>query len=396
VPVQTLFVDSIIGNLNIVNTHGNAWYANGKGLPLANQLVDFNNNTRSVSILGGATDIGSNEFTTSVLPPLATASAAPAANTTTTYTFGARQVASVQWGSAGTLPTDLAVRYYSGVNPPSTLAGSTFFNAYHQITATGGAGFSYQLNLLADSAIRGSVANMNVANMARFNTGWQLISGSATQGNAARLFTTSVQNTFGIFTGTQGNNNPLPVSYLSFMAQSIGADVSLNWQTAFELNNKGFYVERSIDGTEFTSIGFVKGKGNSNKLEAYNTVDANAFENAGVSSLYYRLRQVDFDGTESLSETKLVLQKEILSHAVVVFPNPFTETVSVQVVSAEAGMCQIQVLDMNGKEMFAMQTTLSKNMQTIVLPNAALLSAGIYFIKVISPTQTEVIKVIKQ
>ena len=396
VPVQTLFVDSIIGNLNIVNTHGNAWYANGKGLPLANQLVDFNNNTRSVSILGGATDIGSNEFTTSVLPPLATASAAPAANTTTTYTFGARQVASVQWGSAGTLPTDLAVRYYSGVNPPSTLAGSTFFNAYHQITATGGAGFSYQLNLLADSAIRGSVANMNVANMARFNTGWQLISGSATQGNAARLFTTSVQNTFGVFTGTQGNNNPLPVSYLSFMAQSIGADVSLNWQTAFELNNKGFYVERSIDGTEFTSIGFVKGKGNSNKLEAYNTVDANAFENAGVSSLYYRLRQVDFDGTESLSETKLVLQKEILSHAVVVFPNPFTETVSVQVVSAEAGMGHIQVLDMNGKEMFVMHTALRKDMQTIVLPNAALLSAGIYFVKVISPTQTEVIKVIKQ
>lgn len=396
VPAHTLFVDSLIGNLNIVNTHGNAWYVNGKGLPLANQLVDFNNNSRSVSILGGATDIGSNEFTTSVLPPLATASAAPAANAITTYTFGGRQVASVQWGSAGTLPSDLAVRYYSGVNPPSTLTGSTFFNAYHQITATGGAGFSYQLTVLADSAIRGSVSNMNVANMARFNTGWQLISGSTTQGNAARLFTTSAQNTFGIFTGTQGNNNPLPVSYLSFIAQSMGADVSLNWQTAFELNNKGFYVERSVDGIEFTRIGFVKGKGNSNTLEAYNTVDANAFENAGVSSLYYRLRQVDFDGTESLSEIRKVAQNESLANQLSLFPNPFTESMAIQIVSGEASPASIEILDMNGRSIAQFTTNLHAGLQIIPLNNLQALQAGVYFIKVNTLQKTEVLKAIKQ
>jgi len=395
VPAQTLFVDSAIANLNIVTSNENAWYVNGKGIALADNGVDFNANARSVAISSGATDIGSHEFNTSVNPPLAQASAAPAANTTTTYTFGARQVASVQWGSAGTVPSDVAVRYYSGVNPPSTIAGSTFFNAYHQITATGGTAYSYQLNLLADSAIRGSVANMNVANMARFDASWQFISGSATQGNAARLFTTASQSAFGIFTGTQGNNNPLPVSYLSFTAKSVGSDVALNWQTASELNNKGFYVERSVDGSDFVSFGFVKGNGNSNKLLAYTAVDVNAFENAGVNTLYYRLRQVDFDGTETLSDIRKVEQKETLNNQVSLFPNPFTEVVSVQIVSSEATTASIEVIDMNGRSVTQFATSLQAGLQHIPLNDMHKLQAGVYFIKVSTSQKTEVIKAIK-
>jgi hypothetical protein len=396
VPVQTFFVDSIIGNLNIVNTHENAWYANGKGLPLANQLVDFNNNSRSVSILGGATDIGSNEFATSVLPPLATANAAPAANTTTTYTFGARQVASVQWGSTGTLPTDLAVRYYSGVNPPSTLPASTFFNAYHQITATGGTGFTYQLNLLADSAIRGSVANMNVANMARLNTNWQLISGSATQGNAARLFTTVAQNSFGIFTGTQGNNNPLPVTYLSIDAKSTSGNVYLDWKTASEQMNKGFYVERSVNGENFYTIGFVKGNGNSSRVNTYQWIDLNAFELNGVNELHYRLRQVDIDGMESYSIIKSVGNKELLENSISLYPNPFTELTTVQIVSKEAIQATIQIIDVNGRLISQQTRNLQVGEQTILLDDLQKNQAGIYFIKVNTQHKTEVIKAIKQ
>lgn len=396
VPVQTLFVDSAVANLNIVSSHENAWYVNGKGLPLVNQSSDFANNTRSTSILAGATDIGSHEVTPTSLPPLAQASAAPAVNTTTTYTFGARQIASVQWGSTGTLPSALAIRYFSGVNPPSTLAGSTFFNAYHQIDATGGTGYTYQLTLLADSAIRGSVANMNVANMARFSANWHLISGSATQGNAARLFTTASQSAFGIFTGTQGNNNPLPVSYLSFDAVKIGADVALNWQTASELNNKGFNVERSIDGIEFRTLGFVAGKGNSTNIVSYKMSDLGAFETSGATTLYYRLRQIDFDGTESLSDIRTVSYKESNPFKVTAYPNPFTETVSVQVTSQETGLALIQVLDINGKEMFNMKVELTQNVEQIVLQDAIQLSTGIYFVKLISPSKTEVIKVIKQ
>ncbi|MCG9880417.1 MAG: T9SS type A sorting domain-containing protein, partial [Bacteroidia bacterium] len=395
VPVQTLFVDSSIGNLNIITTNENAWYVHGKGLALAGHNTDFNNNTRSAAISSGATDIGSHEFNTSVNPPLAQASAAPAANTTTTYTFGARQIASVQWGSAGTVPSDLAVRYYSGVNPPSTIAGSTFFNAYHQITATGGTAYSYQLNLLADSAIRGSVANMNVANMARLDASWQLLTGSATQGNAARLFTTASQSAFGIFTGTQGNNNPLPVSYLSFAAKSVGSDVALNWQTASELNNKGFYVERSVDGTEFTSFGFIAGKGNSSKLVSYQTVDPNAFENAGVSALYYRLRQVDFDGTEQVSESKLVALNQHLQSAVLVFPNPFTVELSAQVSLEEAALSTIQITDINGKILLTSQHNLVQGMQNVAIPNANELSSGVYFVKISTPSKIDVVKVIK-
>lgn len=396
VPVQTLFVDSVVANLNIVSSHENAWYVNGKGLPLANQTTDFSNNLRSTSISSGATDIGANEITPASIPPLAIASGAPALNSTSTYTFGGRTMASVQWGSAGTVPSNLAVRYYSGVNPPSTLPGSTFFNAYHQITATGGAGFTFQLNLLADSANRGSVANMNVANMARLNTSWQLISASATQGNVARLFTTVAQNSFGIFTGTQVNNNPLPVTYLSIDAKSTGGNVSLNWKTASEQMNKGFYVERSVNGENFYTIGFVIGNGTSSRVNAYQWIDHNAFELNGVNELHYRLRQLDIDGMESYSIVKSVGNKELSENSISLYPNPFTELTTIQIVSDEAIHATIQIIDVNGRLISQQTQNLQVGDQTILLDEFQKNQAGIYFIKVNTKNNTKVIKAIKQ
>jgi hypothetical protein len=95
------------------------------------------------------------------------------------------------------------------------------------------------------------------------------------------------------------NNTALPVQLIQFTGVVLSSDkTQLNWLVASEKNNAGFEVEKSEDGLHFYSIGFVKGRGNSEQTAAYRFTD----ENADQEKRYYRLRQRDINGTESLSK----------------------------------------------------------------------------------------------
>lgn len=84
----------------------------------------------------------------------------------------------------------------------------------------------------------------------------------------------------------------LPVKWLSQSASIINNQVHVKWQTAAEINNKGFEIERSADGTLWHSVGEVKGNGNTSKVSSYVFVDKNTSSENG----YYRIKQIDFDG----------------------------------------------------------------------------------------------------
>ena len=123
-----------------------------------------------------------------------------------------------------------------------------------------------------------------------------------------------------------GDNNGegLPVELLTFDATKINEDVELNWQTAMEINNYGFVVQKSIDGLHFDSIEFVTGAGNSNSIQDYSLTDFFAFAIPSTKVLYYRLQQIDFDGKTSLSKIKAVSQQILNSSEVTIslWPNP--------------------------------------------------------------------------
>lgn len=91
----------------------------------------------------------------------------------------------------------------------------------------------------------------------------------------------------------------LPISSLvDFNGQRKNESTNqLSWSTSYENNNKGFYIQRSKDGTNFTDITFIKGAGNSTAIIPYSYPD----ESAGVGAYYYRLRQVDLDSRQSFS-----------------------------------------------------------------------------------------------
>ena len=99
------------------------------------------------------------------------------------------------------------------------------------------------------------------------------------------------------------NTSIVPVELIVFKAKTLNRTVVLDWQTASERNNKAFGIERSTDGIDFKNIGEVKGSGTTNTVKDYTFVDAKP--ETGVN--YYRLRQVDFDGKETLSKVVSVV-----------------------------------------------------------------------------------------
>lgn len=96
----------------------------------------------------------------------------------------------------------------------------------------------------------------------------------------------------------------LPVELMAFTARKKDLDARLEWSTASEKNNAGFYIERSTDASHWEKAGFVSGKGNSVSISQYTFTDVNALENKNL--LYYRLRQTDLNGAFAYSPIRIV------------------------------------------------------------------------------------------
>ncbi|MEO0044752.1 MAG: hypothetical protein RL329_4201, partial [Bacteroidota bacterium] len=136
----------------------------------------------------------------------------------------------------------------------------------------------------------------------------------------------------------------LPIELTAFDAQNTeGSKNNLTWATASELNNKHFDIERSTDGTTFHSIGQVKGN---NKPSSYQFVDNQPF-----ATTYYRLRQIDFDGTETLSKVVSVELKG-KGKGLAVYPNPVSSLLNVVYTEGAS----FQILNLLGQQVLTGKT----------------------------------------
>jgi hypothetical protein len=125
-----------------------------------------------------------------------------------------------------------------------------------------------------------------------------------------------------IFSG----NGVLPVQLTKFTAKLIENDCLTEWQTASETNNKEFIIERSPNNYDWSAIGSVKGNGNSSSKNRYNFVDLNTPKNTVI---YYRLKQVDFNGQYSYSHVEIITPIELTTNTISVFPNPTTDLLNI-------------------------------------------------------------------
>jgi PKD repeat protein len=191
-----------------------------------------------------------------------------------------------------------------------------------------------------------------------------------------------------------GPSNPagLPVEGSPLTGYWSGNNTSLTWRTFQEVNNKGFQIQRSLDGRNFSDIGWVDGVGNSNKDQAYSFTDLSPVGDR----IWYRYQQVDMDGATALSNVVELTRPDDGAFTMSkVYPNPFTDVLNIEFGDRypEGGL--LEVMDVRGAVLH--RETLSATGGTslrITQPwqNAA---PGIYLVRVTYEGTVRSSKVIK-
>ncbi|MDQ2769949.1 MAG: fibronectin type III domain-containing protein [Bacteroidota bacterium] len=147
---------------------------------------------------------------------------------------------------------------------------------------------------------------------------------TTTGSNAAPVLSRLGVAGFSDFTaGGDFNVNPLPVELAAFTATAAGPAVRLAWATASEKNSARFEVERSTDGREFERLGMVAASGSSSSARAYGYLDNQVPKTPSPQALlYYRLKQVDLDGSFSYSPVRTVALTAKAEAGLALYPNP--------------------------------------------------------------------------
>ncbi len=203
-------------------------------------------------------------------------------------------------------------------------------------------------------------------------------------------------------TFTDENTTPLPVELTTFsVTNKKGSAVDLKWETATEVNNYGFEVERSVikksdklnsiesADRSWEKIGFIEGHGNSNSPKKYSFVDKNL---VGGSHFVYRLKQVDVDGSFEYSEAIEIEVLPVKYQLDQNYPNPFNPTTTIKFSLPQAGKVRLDVYNLLGE---LITTLVNKNFEAgfqSVQFNASNLASGIYIYRLSSNSFSQVRK----
>ncbi len=175
---------------------------------------------------------------------------------------------------------------------------------------------------------------------------------------------------------------PLPINLLSFTGKFEDAVVTLNWSTASQTNNDFFTIDRSVDGVHFETISTIDGAGNSASVLSYACIDQHPVE----GTVYYRLKQTDFDGALRIFPIISVTclhQEETIS----IFPNPSNGIFTIT--GTKAGS-DLLITDLLGEVLYRKP---AEEWQTEL--NIAAFKTGIYLLKVTTNERIQTKKLIK-
>jgi hypothetical protein len=311
---------------------------------------------------------------------------------------------------ANTSASDTWTAQYFAVNPNSagfnpTTKAATFASIssfeYWDISRAGATSATLTLQWNTGSYTGGGVGTVSDMRIARWSgSQWDVPPGSggtstAGTATAGSVTLTNITN-FSPFTLGSTSGSTLPVRWIYFTAKRQDAGVLLNWATASELNNDRFEVQRSADGQSFAKIGAVLGNGTTSTVSNYAYLDGDA---PATGKLYYRLRQVDYDGTDEYSVIAEVGEGTGSRNNWVAYPNPF-EGRDLQLVTTDETLAlntpiTYRLMNVSGTEVAARRTTLS-GLNTDVRDLAADLRPGLYVLLVQTPNGYSSIRIVKR
>ena len=337
----------------------------GTSLTLTSGILSTGSNAVTLGSSATLTESSSSYVTGTVQTTraLATANAAE--------TFGGLGLTLTPHG--GTLPGPTAVTRVTGT-PLAGAGSSQSVTRYFDIVPTQRTGLNVDLVFAYRDAELNGIAEANLA-LFKSETGtagpWAKHTPSTADATANTVSKAGI-GSFSVW--TLGNAaNPLPVELTAFTAEPLGANALLRWATASEKNNDRFEVEASADGRTFRRIGQVPGPGSSPQAHEYQLVDL-AIARYAASPVYYRLRQMDLDGTFSYSPVRTVAVSGRSELAL--FPNPTTHATALT--GAQPGTV-VTVFDAIGRQVTA-ATADATGTAALVLPQG--LATGVYLVRV--------------
>ena len=272
---------------------------------------------------------------------------------------------------------------YAGVKLVNTKhsnnsSATYYLNRYWTVASSGISGFSCAVDLtyLPADVIGGVEANIWAG---KYNgTTWTLLN----QANTGTHTLSGTVTGFSDFTG--GQQGVLPVSLSSFTSFVNVRDVKLNWVTDAEVNNEGFFIEKSEfrnQNSEWREIGYVKGKGTTNTPTNYSFTDSKL----ATGKYKYRLKQIDNNGNfeyHNLSgevEVGVPTKYEMSQN----YPNPFNPMTKIDFQLPMDGKVSLKIFDITGREMATlMNNEFKKADYYTVMFNGSSLSSGVYFYRI--------------
>ena len=182
-------------------------------------------------------------------------------------------------------------------------------------------------------------------------------------------------------------NPPLPVELAFFAGAVNGNNIELRWRTETEVNNYGFDIERTKDNADWLTIGFVEGHGNSNSPKLYNFVD---FDINQSGTYYYRLKQIDNDGTYEYSD---VVRVEVgvpdnfyLSQN---YPNPFNPSTRIDFTLPEKKLVSLRIYNPLGELVDELVNEVKEAGSYSVTFDASKLPSGVYIYRLQTSSFTD-------
>ncbi|MEW6509859.1 MAG: T9SS type A sorting domain-containing protein [Bacteroidota bacterium] len=394
------FYNVVVNNAAGVRLTGNLDIAAGGTLTLTSGNLTTGANTLTMNGTDPASLVlGSNSITGTVARAIAPGS-------TGTYRFFSANAYIIPGGTGN--PTSITATVFPNTNPPNLGAGAdtnVIVKRYYRIDAVGmGPGFGYSIRLpYNQSEVRGNEYNYTL--WENSGSGWVDVGVASAPDTAANFAEQNGLTALSDWTLAE-NTAALPIQLGSFQGAVVGtsADVRLTWTTVSEINNYGFYVQRSASaGGPFVTLpsSFVPGNGTTLSPQQYSWTD----RSVAAGTHYYRLQQVDLDGSTSFSEAVKVIvatatgveeqarpERFALAQN---YPNPFNPATTIRFSVATTGHATLVVYNILGNELATLFAgTAQAGREYTVTFNGDGLANGAYFCRLTSGEKTELRKMI--
>lgn len=173
----------------------------------------------------------------------------------------------------------------------------------------------------------------------------------------------------------------VPVELSFFNVQHNSFEIVIDWQTASEINNKGFEISRSTDGKLYTLLEFINGQGSSTEKSNYLFIDKSPL----AGEFYYKLEQVDFDGSRNTLRIEKISTPGATEYSLSGnYPNPFNPSTTIKFNLPESADVKFSVHNVTGQTVREINYSARPAGQNEIKFESSGLSSGIYFYKISS------------